>query len=232
MNGILRYFNDFFGLFFPELCAACGRNLFNGERQICTHCIYNFPRTGFHNDPENRMAKQFWGRIAFVQAFAFLYFRKGSKIQNLMHQLKYNKMPEAGKRAGELFGYELKKSEKFIVPDLIIPVPLHFSRIRKRGYNQSEYIAAGISLVLNLPVCNTHLIRIENTETQTRKSRFSRYENLRNAFKVNNPDVLINKHILLVDDVMTTGSTLEACSIQLLQIDGLKISIGTIAYAE
>lgn len=149
-----------------------------------------------------------------------------------MHQIKYNKMPQAGKRAGELFGYELKKSDKFILPDLIIPVPLHFSRIRKRGYNQSEYIASGISLVLNLPVFDTNLIRTENTETQTRKTRFSRYENLKNAFTVNNPAALINKHILLIDDVMTTGSTLEACSLQLLKIEGVRVSIGTIAYAE
>jgi ComF family protein len=232
MKEILRYFNDLFALFFPELCAACGRNLFNSERMICTHCIYHLPHTDFHNDPQNRMAKQLWGRIPFIQACAFLYFRKGNKVQNLMHQLKYNKKPEAGKRAGELYGYELKQSDKFIYPELIIPVPLHPSRLKKRGYNQSECIAAGISSVLGIPVCSDNLSRIENTRTQTRKSRFARYENLKNAFLLKNPNLLINKHILLIDDVMTTGSTLEACSLKLLEIEGLKISVCTIAYAE
>lgn len=149
-----------------------------------------------------------------------------------MHQLKYNKKPEAGKRAGELYGYELKQSDKFIYPELIIPVPLHPSRLKKRGYNQSECIAAGISSVLGIPVCSDNLSRIENTRTQTRKSRFARYENLKNAFLLKNPNLLINKHILLIDDVMTTGSTLEACSLKLLEIEGLKISVCTIAYAE
>lgn len=232
MKEIFRYFNDLFALFFPDLCSACGRNLFNNEQLICTYCIYHLPHTNFHNDPENRMAKQLWGRIPFVQACAFLYFRKGSKVQSLMHQIKYNKKPEAGKRAGELYGYELKQSDKFILPELIIPVPLHPSRLKKRGYNQSEYIAAGISSVLNIPVCRDNLSRTGNTETQTRKSRFARYENMKNAFHLNNQNSLINKHILLIDDVMTTGSTLEACSMKLLSVEGVRISICTLAYAE
>lgn len=232
MKEILKYFNDLFALFFPELCAACGRSLVSNERQICTSCIFQLPHTGFHDDPENRMARELWGRIPFEQACAFLYFKKGGKVQNLMHQLKYNKKPEAAKRAGELYGYELKRSDKFIIPDLIIPVPLHPSRLKKRGYNQSEYIAAGISSVLEIPVCSDYLSRIENTATQTRKSRFARYENLRSAFRLKSSDLLINRHILLVDDVMTTGSTLEACSLKLLTVEGLRISICTLAYAE
>jgi ComF family protein len=232
MKEILSYFNDLIALFFPELCAACGRNLYRNERVICTNCIYHLPLTNFHSDPENKMARQLWGRFPFVQTIAFLYFRKGSRIQNLMHQLKYKKNQETGIRLGELYAYDLKRSTIFKQADLIIPVPLHPSKLKKRGYNQSECIANGISSILNIPVSNNNLIRTENTETQTKKSRYARYENLINAFSIKDKSEFINQHIMLVDDVMTTGATLEACSILLQKIEGVRISICTIAYAE
>lgn len=232
MKEILSYFNDLIALFFPELCAACGRNLFRNEHVICTNCIYHLPQTNFHSDPENKMARQLWGRFPFVQTIAFLYFRKGSRIQNLMHRLKYNKSQETGFRIGELYAYELQRSEIFKTADLIIPVPLHPAKFKKRGYNQSECIANGISSVLNIPISVNNLIRIENTETQTKKSRYARYENLVNAFYIKEKSEFIHKHIMLVDDVMTTGATLEACSIRLLEIEGTNISICTIAFTE
>jgi len=232
MKEISSYFNDLIALFFPELCAACGRSLYRNERIICTNCIYHLPLTNFHIDPDNKMARQLWGRFPFVQTIAFLYFRKGNRIQNLMHQLKYKKSMETGIRLGELYAYELKRSEHFKRADLIIPVPLHPAKFRKRGYNQSEYIANGMSAILNIPVSTNNLIRHENTETQTKKSRYARYENLINAFSIKNKAEFIHKHIMLVDDVMTTGATLEACSIRLLEIEGTEISICTIAYAE
>lgn len=232
MTGLSNYFEDFLALFFPELCAACGRNLFKNERMICTYCIYQMPLTNFHSDPENKMTKQLWGRFPFIQADAFLYFHKGNRVQNMMHQLKYNKRPEVGFRIGELYASDLIRSENWNKPDLIIPVPLHPSKLKKRNYNQSEYIANGMALVLNIPVVTNNLIRTENTETQTRKSRFARYENLKRAFIIRDSKALFNKHILLVDDVMTTGATLEACSLELLKTEGLRISISTMAYAE
>jgi len=149
-----------------------------------------------------------------------------------MHRLKYNKSPETGIRIGELYAYELKRSEIFQKADLIIPVPLHPAKFKKRGYNQSECIANGISTVLNIPISVNNLVRIENTETQTKKSRYARYENLVNAFNINEKSEFIHKHIMLVDDVMTTGATLEACSIRLLEIEGTRISICTIAFTE
>jgi ComF family protein len=178
------------------------------------------------------MARQLWGRFNFEQAIAFVYFQKGNRVQNLMHQLKYNKKPEVGIRMGELFAWQLIRSEALKNADIIIPIPLHPLRLKKRGYNQSEQISKGLASVLKLPVSTQHLVRTENTESQTKKSRFARYENLRDAFIIKNTTELIQKHIILVDDVMTTGATMEACSIELLKIEGLKISICTLAYAE
>ena len=232
MKEILSYFKDLIALFFPELCTACGRSLYRNERIICTNCIYHLPITNFHNDPDNKMARQLWGRFPFVQAIAFLYFRKGNRIQNLMHQLKYKKSPETGSRLGELYAYELKRSITYKPADLIIPVPLHPAKFRKRGYNQSECIAKGLSSILSIPVSTANLVRLENTETQTKKSRYARYENLINAFHILDTSEFINKHVMLIDDVMTTGATLEACSMLLQKIEGVEISICTIAYAE
>ena len=232
MKEILSYFIDLIALFFPELCAACGRSLYRYEKIICTTCIYHLPHTNFHDDPENKMARQLWGRFPFVQAIAFLYFRKGNRIQNLMHQLKYKKSPETGSRLGELYAYELKRSITYKPADLIIPVPLHPAKFRKRGYNQSECIAKGLSSILSIPVSTANLVRLENTETQTKKSRYARYENLINAFHILDTSEFINKHVMLIDDVMTTGATLEACSMLLQKIEGVEISICTIAYAE
>ncbi|MHB1179583.1 MAG: ComF family protein [Daejeonella sp.] len=229
---LTHYFHDFLSLFFPELCAGCGTNLFKNEQVICTNCIYQLPVTNFHKDPLNKLAKQLWGRFVFKQACSYVYFRKGGRVQNIMHQLKYNQRPEAGFRMGQLYAYVLNSSPEWQKPDLLIPVPLHPEKLRKRGYNQSESIAEGLASVLNIPVLTDHLKRIENTETQTTKSRFGRYENLKSAFQCRDEIDLANKHILLVDDVMTTGATLEACAEVMLSIEGTVISIATVAFTE
>ena len=194
--------------------------------------MYHLPCTNFHRDPQNKMSRQLWGRFPFEQAIAFVYFQKGNRVQNLMHQLKYNKRPEVGIRMGELYARQLIRTEGWKKADLIIPIPLHPLKRKKRGYNQSEQISRGMASVLNLPLSTQHLVRIGNTETQTKKSRYARYENLKDAFMINDASELVQKHIILVDDVMTTGATVEACSIELLKIEGLKVSICTIAYAE
>ncbi len=232
MNFFNGYFADFAGLFFPELCAACGKNLFKHEDTICTNCIYHFPYTNHQNDPDNRVARQLWGRFAFVQAGAFVYFQRAGKVQRLMHQLKYNNRPEAGLRMGKLYGSELMRADRFVLPDAIIPVPLHPQKKKKRNYNQSECIARGMALAMNLPVITDNLYRSHQTETQTKKARFARYENLREAFLVRNEAGLANLHLLLVDDVITTGATLEACCNSLLQVPGVRVSIAALAFAE
>jgi ComF family protein len=229
---LLSYFDDFIGLFFPELCAACGKSLVKNEEVICSSCIYYLHYTNHHQDPENQVARQLWGRFSFVHAGAFLYFQKGNKVQHLMHQLKYNHRPEAGLQMGRLYGAELKRSAGWMLPDVVIPVPLHPAKQRKRGYNQSEHIAKGLAETLDIPLVNDNLYRVQNTETQTRKTRFDRYENLKDAFKVRDAALLEDKHVLLVDDVITTGATLEACALQLLELKGVRVSVGALAFAE
>jgi ComF family protein len=223
---------DFLGLFFPELCAACGKNLFRTEQEICSACMYRLPLTYFHQDPENRVARQFWGRIPLVQAGAFLYFNKGGRVQNLMHQLKYQKRQQVGEVLGKLYGEQLVQSTGFIRPDLIIPVPLHPKKLKIRGYNQSECIAKGLVKGLGTEISIRHLIRQVATETQTKKARFSRFENMKEAFELKDAADLNGKHILLVDDVLTTGATLEACAACLLKNSAIRLSIAVLAFAE
>jgi len=232
MNIKSSYLADFVSLLFPELCAACGESLVANEHLLCTDCLYNLPFTNFHLQPDNIVARQFWGKIPVEGAFALYYFNKGGKIQNLMHQFKYKGMPQIGNLLGSIAGGQLINNEVFKSADLIIPVPLHKKRLRQRGYNQSACFAEGLAQKLNIPVEGYNLVRINATETQTHKSRFARFENMKEVFALTEPERLINKHVLLVDDVITTGSTLEACGQQLLTIEGLKLSIATIAYAE
>ncbi|MBC7913018.1 MAG: ComF family protein [Pyrinomonadaceae bacterium] len=229
MNTISRYAQDFFSLFFPEVCSGCGKNLLGNESVICTDCIYHLPYTNFHLDSNNRVARQLWGRVPFLFSSAYVYFHKGSRVQNLMHGLKYNNKPEVAYKLGELYGSELKEAEAIKYADTIIPVPLHPARQKKRGYNQSEHFAHGLGKSMKIPV-NLNLKRNIFTQTQTKKSRFVRYENMKGVFSIDNSSSLENKHILLVDDVLTTGATLEACALELLKIKGVQISIATIAF--
>jgi len=203
-----------------------------GEHIICTDCRFTLPFTNFHLQPDNIVAKQFWGKVELQGAYALYYFAKGGKVQNLMHHFKYKGMQEIGVLLGNIAGEQLVKNNIFNSVDVIIPVPLHKNRLKERGYNQSTCFANGLAQKLNAAVDDDNLVRVKSTETQTHKSRFSRFENMQEVFKIINPEKLIGKHILLVDDVVTTGSTLEACSLQLLKIEGLKLSIATIAYAE
>jgi ComF family protein len=226
------YLTDFVSLLFPELCTACGESLVANEQLLCTSCRITLPYTNFHLQPDNIVAQQFWGKIKTESVFALFYFSKGGNVQNLMHHFKYRGMKEIGNLLGEIAGAQLMKNDIFKTVDLIIPVPLHKKRLRLRGYNQSACFAEGLAIQLNAPVVENNLVRPTATETQTHKSRFDRYENMLEVFSVLKPEVLKNKHVLLVDDVITTGSTLEACGTQLLKVEGLKLSIATIAYAE
>ena len=226
------YLADFVSLVFPQLCAACGESLVTGEELICTDCRFSLPYTNFHCHADNIVAQQFWGRIKLEAAYALFYFIKGGKVQNLVHGLKYKGIKQIGTLLGEMAGGQLVKNELFKTVEVIIPVPLHKKRLKQRGYNQAECFAAGIAGQLNADLETDNLIRPTATETQTHKSRFERYGNMQEVFTVQYPERLAGKHILLVDDVITTGSTLEACGMQLLKIDGVKLSIATIAYTE
>jgi ComF family protein len=226
------YLADFVSLIFPQLCPACHASLVANENILCTDCLYSLPFTNFHLQPDNIVAQQFWGKLPVEAAYALYYFNKGGKVQNLIHQFKYNGMHRIGNVLGNIAGKQLVKSPVFTTADMIIPVPLHKSRLKERGYNQSACFADGLAQQLNAVVERNNLVRIAATKTQTHKSRFARFQNMQEVFAVEQPERLANKHVLLVDDIVTTGSTLEACGMELLKVTGLKLSIATIAYAE
>ncbi|MDR6942847.1 ComF family protein [Mucilaginibacter pocheonensis] len=232
MKLLRGYLADFVSLLFPELCPACQASLVANEHIICSDCRYNLPYTNFHLQPDNIVAQQFYGKINVDAAYALYYFTKGGKVQNLMHHFKYKGMQEIGVLLGNVAGTQLMENPVFNTVDFIIPVPLHKSRLKERGYNQSTCFADGLAPKLNAMVDDNNLQRIVATATQTHKSRFARFENMREVFMIKYPERLENKHVLLVDDIVTTGSTLEACGIELLKIPGLKLSIATIAYAQ
>ena len=232
MNQFRVYLQDFLSLLFPQLCQACNCNLTGQEEILCTACLYNLPYTNFHQQTDHIVARQFWGKIDLKSSYALLYFTKGGNVQNLIHNFKYRNQPQIGHMLGRLAGGQLAEATDFKTIDLIIPVPLHPTRLKKRGYNQSEMYAAGIAEKIGVAVSSKNLVRIKATDTQTHKSRLARYENVKSVFGINNHYELIGKHILLVDDIVTTGSTLEACGQMLLNIDGVTLSIATIAYAE
>jgi len=221
--------NDFFNLIFPRLCCGCRSALLKNEQIICISCVVGLPKTGFHKDKENPVNKVFWGRVDVEMATSFYFFSKKSKVQNLLHHLKYKGVKEVGFVLGELFGFELNESEFYKDIDFIIPVPLHKNKLKRRGYNQSEWIAFGLSKSMSIPVNTNSLYRKSDSETQTKKSRYNRWENVGEIFGVSNNEIE-GKRILLVDDVVTTGATIEACTQVLLQ-KNCKVLVATIAYA-
>jgi len=222
---------DFISLIYPHICMSCGKSLFKKEICICTYCKYHLPKTNFHLEEDNPVSRMFWGKVNITAAASYYYFNKGSKVQKLIHNLKYSGQKEIGNTIGEFYGTELKESELFKNIDNIIPVPLHPRRQRKRGYNQSAFFAEGLAKGIEAVYDYELLYRSYDSQSQTRKSRFERWKNVEYIFKLKNPEDLEGKHILLVDDVITTGSTLEACAQTLLKVNGVKVSIATIACA-
>lgn len=232
MKLLRGYLADFVSLLFPELCPACQASLVANEYIICSDCRYNLPYTNFHLHADNIVAQQFYGKLKVEAAYALYYFTKGGKVQNLMHHFKYKGMQRIGNLLGNMAGTQLAQNPVFNSVDLIVPVPLHKKRLRERGYNQSSRFAEGLAEKLPAALEDNNLQRSVATATQTHKSRFARFENMQDVFMIKHPERLINKHVLLVDDIVTTGSTLEACGIELLKIPGLTLSIATIAYAQ
>ncbi len=230
---ILTYIKDFFDLIYPRTCSCCNRTLGNQENEICTICAYELPRTNFHKSDDNPVAQCFWGRVSVHKATAYFLFNKGSKYQQLLHKLKYHHRPQIGIELGKMFGCELVKDKVFADNiDYIIPVPLHKKKLKKRGYNQSEVIAKGLAEFIHAEVNTTLLQRIYFTETQTKKNRHDRWQNVKNVFECK-PIEKANAHILIVDDVITTGATLEACANAILQTNpNVTISIVALAFAE
>jgi len=224
-------FDDLISLFYPRLCAGCNTSLVKGEDVLCLNCIADLPRTNYHLYPDNPVFQQFIGRAHVELATSFCRFDKGGRLQHLLHQLKYKGKLEVGQKMGILLGSDLIKCYDYRSIDAIVPVPLHPKKERKRGFNQSLEICLGISEAMDRPVLPGNLIRKVYSDTQTRKGRFERWENVSGIFTVKNSTALAGKHLLLVDDVVTTGATLEACCIPLLEIPGVRVSIATLATA-
>lgn len=228
---MIRFLRAFVSLLYPELCTGCMRALYEHERLICTHCLYHLPVTNFHQDAANAASKQLWGRVPLKAVASYLYYVKGSPVQNMLRHLKYFNKPEIGYILGKYYAATLATSS-FRGADFIVPVPLHPKKLKKRGYNQSEFFAKGLSEQFKLPIKSNNLIRHTRTESQTTKRRYERYENMKDIFEVVNPNAFTDKHIILVDDVLTTGATIEACANRLLEIPGVSISVLTLAFTK
>lgn len=225
-----NFLNDFVGLLYPNLCAACSEPLVKYEQVLCLRCLASLPRTHFQHDGENIVAQMFWGRVKVEHAAAYLYFQKGGHVQHLLHKLKYKGEKRIGEALGGLMALEMGDS-LFKNIDVIVPVPLHKSRLRTRGYNQSECIATGLGAGFELPVLCDLLERVVANPTQTRKHRYDRWTNVEGIFSLKQPQRLYGKHVLLVDDIITTGATLEACASELLKASGCRVSILAVAVA-
>lgn len=225
------FLSDFISLFFPRTCEACDGSILKQEEIICSSCLHDLPRTHSHIHKIGGIESKFYGKVKVSNTWSFLYFKKNSPVQKLLHRLKYENKPEIGEFLGKLYGSELKKELESLRFDSIIPVPLHNSRRKRRGYNQSEFFGIGLGTALNLPVDNYSIKRIKKSQTQTNKSRIERWENVAEIFHVEQEENIKGKSILIVDDVMTTGSTLEACIHKLLKSGADNVSVATIAVA-
>lgn len=225
------WWTDLLLFFFPNLCLICGKRLPCFREVLCLNCEFKMPRTRYSNRIDNPVSQSFWGRVPVEMGTSLFKFEKGSDYQTLLHELKYRGNKKAGIYLGRLLGSELLYST-YSSCDVMIPVPLHPKRLKKRGYNQSEIIASGISDVTGIPVATGVIMRSIHQKSQTSMGRYDRFENVNGNFKIcpEAPD-LNEKKILLVDDVLTTGSTLEACSIELLNHYRCLVFVATICCA-
>ncbi|MGZ3882249.1 MAG: ComF family protein [Flavisolibacter sp.] len=218
-------------LAFPHVCEGCGTDRLQDDHLLCLHCLSSLPNTNFCQHSNNPVEKIFWGRIPVFSATAQFFFTKESMMQHLVHQLKYKGNKEMGIYLGELMGWSLFESGRFTCIDVLIPLPLHKSKQRLRGYNQSTLLCQGIAKVLEKPVLTEVVSRTEETESQTRKNRIERWENMQGKFKLTDASAIEGLNVLLVDDVITTGATLEACGREILQAKNVRLSVGTLCFS-
>lgn len=218
-------------LFFPKVCLACANTLTDNEAYVCTPCRHDLPVTNIHLEDSDEVKKALYGRVKLEEGTALLRFQKKGIVQHLIHNLKYKGHEEVGQFLGDWLGEELKSLKSYQTIDTVIPVPLHKNKLKKRGYNQVTLFAKAIADSLNANFEDDVLIKITNTKSQTTKSRLSRWNAKDEIFSIQNLEKINNKHILLVDDLLTTGATLEACVNQLLKAKNVKISVATMAIA-
>ena len=224
-------FNNLVNLFFPKVCAGCHALLMTKELTICTICRHDIPLTQYHLDANNEALKKFYGKIEIEHASAFLYFNKKGIVQELIHNLKYKGQEEIGTILGKWYVEDLKELNLKIPFDFVIPVPLHKKKFKERGYNQVTTFGKALAEGLDIEYDDSILYRKKYSKTQSKKNLLGRSENIENIFDMISSEENHNKHFLIVDDVLTTGATLEACSRALLKIPGARISIVCMAMA-
>jgi ComF family protein len=218
-------------LAFPHLCEGCGTDTLHPDHYLCVHCLDDLPKTGFPQHDDNPVEQLFWGRLPVEHAAAHYYFTKESTMQHLVHEFKYHGHQDLGRYLGRLMGFDLLLSHRFSDLDALVPLPLHPAKERQRGFNQATVLCEGIAEVMNKPLLTDVVTRPEFTETQTHKSRVERWQNMEGKFRLSNTKAAEGRHVLLVDDVVTTGATLEACGSALLQVPGLRLSLATLCTA-
>jgi ComF family protein len=217
-------------LLFPHVCTGCGSDILNEETEICMRCLEAMPETNFELHSNNPVEKIFWGRLPLEGATAHFYFTKESLMQHFMHQFKYKRNKKLGIQLGRIMGEQILKSGRFEV-DALVPLPLFPAKEKRRGYNQAMLLCEGMAQSMLVPILDKAIIRPQHTETQTKKGRIERWKNMEGKFKLDNPDAIRNKHLLIVDDVVTTGATLEACGIELLQVENVRLSVACLCVA-
>jgi ComF family protein len=217
-------------LLFPHLCSGCGSDLLGTESCLCIRCLAGLPETNFHLYSNNPVEKIFWGRLPLVTATAQYYFNKESLIQVLMHELKYKGNKDLGRQLGRFMGFQLLETERFNKIEALIPLPLFPAKEKRRGYNQAAILCEGIADAMKVDVLPDVVIRAEQTDSQTKKARIERWQNTEGKFRLVKHESIEHKHVLLVDDILTTGATLEACGQELMKAEEVKLSIATCCY--
>ena len=231
MQSIKGIKNSLLHLAFPQVCAGCGSDLVGENNKLCLQCYEDLPKTSFHLHDNNPIEKLFWGRLPVTHATAQYYFTKQSLVQRLMHRFKYKGDKELRLFLGRLIGYQLGETNRFKDVEVLVPLPLFASKERMRGYNQAALLCEGIAEIIQKPVLKNAVVRTMHTDSQTKKSRVERWQNMDGRFQLVDETSLKAKHILLVDDVITTGATLEACGQEILKCENVKLSITTLCFS-
>ena len=219
---------DFLNLLYPRVCIGCGEALFKNEEDLCLSCLLQLPLMRDNAQFDNFIEERFYGRLKVEHATSFLYYEKETVAQKILHEIKYHGNKELGRRLGAMFGAKMLR-EQFPLPEALVPVPLHPNKLRLRGYNQSEWIAKGISETTGLPVWTNVLERIVENSTQTKKGVVERWENVKDIFQLTHQRAVDGCHLMIVDDVLTTGATIEACARPFSECEKVRISIAALA---
>lgn len=230
MPNVQLSLNSLIHLFFPHVCTGCGSDIVNSKHQLCLKCLSELPVTNFFSQMANPVEKKFYGRLRVKNGGAGYFFTKDSLLETLIYELKYKGNKDIGSYLGQLLAKFLTNNNAFDDIDMLVPLPLNPRRQKKRGYNQATALCNGIASVWKRPVVENAVIRKVNTETQTHRGRITRWENMDGVFAIAEPSLIRGKHILLVDDVITTGASLEACGSEILKVSGTSLSIATLAY--